>query len=485
MKLTRLAFCAALASSLVGTAAQAQVSNQRATSYRTTGYSNYYAQSPSDAPAAAEGEGAPAPIVQGNAQAQANAQAAPGAPAAPAPRVDKSLSYLAPGACSSSCDVGCGSISCDDACDGAGDQQWKLFQNPILGFNVGGWSQVAYHTANNAGAGLFAPGGAPANFNNYADRVQLQQQWLYAERVADGSEGVGLGGRIDYVYGTDGPDTQAFGVANSSWDNSWDNGGAYGHAIPQLYGEVAIGDLSVKAGHFFTIVGNETVQATGNFFYSRAFTFYNAEPFTHTGILSAYKLDEDTTIWNGYVMGWDSGFEDNGDAYLSGFKRNLTDATSVLYTSTLGRFNDDVGSPNYGERGQCHSLVLNTKLTDKLTYINQNDYMQTDNAAGDIQRNTYGMLHYLIYSINDKWAVGSRSEWFNYTTQQVHNADLYNQTIGLNYKPNANLIVRPEVRWVWDKNGAGGPVGANEISPNDGLPLPSQAIFGTDMIFVF
>ncbi len=32
-------------------------------------------------------------------------------------------------------------------------------------------------------------------------------------------------------------------------------------------------------------------------------------------------------------MGWDSGFEDNGDAYLSGFKRKLTDSTALVYTN--------------------------------------------------------------------------------------------------------------------------------------------------------
>jgi hypothetical protein len=483
MKLTRMAFCAALASSLFGAAAQAQVNTSRATSYRSTGYSNYYAQSPSDAQAAADSDGqSPAPVVQGDSQP---------APAAQAPaKPDASLNYLAPGACSSSCDIGCGLGGCDDACDSAGSQQWKLFQNPVLGFNIGGWSQIAYHTANNAGLGILnnsgAPGaGAPANFNNYADHVQLQQQWLYAERIADGSDGLGLGGRIDYVYGTDGPDTQSFGIANSHWDNTWDNGGAYGHAIPQLYGEAAYGNLSVKAGHFFTIIGNEVVQATGNFFYSRQFTFYNAEPFTHTGVLSTYTVDEDTTFWNGYVMGWDSGFEDNGDAYISGFKRQLTDSTSLVYTNALGRFNDDVASPNFGERGSIHSGILTTKLSDKLTHLIQTDYLQTHNAAGAVQRNTFGMINYLIYSLNDRWSVGSRSEWFNYTTQQVHNADLYNQTFGVNYRPNANLIMRPEVRWVWDKNGVTGPVGANEISPNTGLFMPSQAAFGTDMIFLF
>ncbi len=340
---------------------------------------------------------------------------------------------------------------------------------------------MAYHTSNNAGAGILGAGGAPSNFNNYADRVQLQQQWLYAERIADGSEGLGFGGRIDYLYGTDAPDTQSFGIANRHWDNSWDNGGAYGHAIPQLYGEMAIGKLSIKAGHFFTIIGNEVVQATGNFFYSRQFTFYNAEPFTHTGVLSTYTVDEDTTIWNGYVTGWDSGFEDNGDSYISGFKRKLTDSTSMIYTNALGRFNDDSASANFGERGQIHSAIFTTSLTDKLTHLYQIDYLDTHNAAQATVRNTVGMNNYFIYALNDKWSLGSRTEWFNYTTQQVHNGDLYNQTFGVNYKPNSNLTFRPEIRTIWDKER----IGVNETSPNTGLPMPSMTVFGTDMIFTF
>ncbi len=188
----------------------------------------------------------------------------------------------APAGCDDpSCDSGCS--SCDSCGIGSGGllssmhdklvcaelgDQWTLF-GEHCGWSAGGWTNIGYHSNN-----------TQFNFNNYANRTQLQQQWLWAQKVADGSEGLGLGGRIDYLYGTDAPDTQAFGIPNNHWDNSWDNGGAYGHALPQVYFEAAYGDTSVKVGHFFTIIGQEVVQATGNFFYSRQFTFYNAEPFT-------------------------------------------------------------------------------------------------------------------------------------------------------------------------------------------------------------
>lgn len=371
----------------------------------------------------------------------------------------------------SDCDSGCGAGACDSlgGCDsacGCGGDPWRLFSGNPMGLTIGGWSNIGYHstTTNNS-------------FNNYADRVQLQQQWLYAEKIADGSCGLGFGGRIDYLYGTDAPDTQSFGLTNNHWDNPWDNGGAYGHAIPQLYGEAAYGNLSVKAGHFFTIIGNEVVAATGNFFYSRQLTFYNAEPFTHTGVLTSYKVGDDTTLWNGYVTGWDSGFEDNGDAYIGGFSRALSDDVSVIYTTALGRFNEEVG-----ERGVIHSGIINVGLTDNLRYINQTDYLFTNNAAGVGVRNTFGNIHYLIYTINDCVALGSRSEWFNISREGdgIRNADVYNQTFGVNYKFNPNLMVRPEVRWIWDQEQ---PV-INGVTFNENASS-SQAAFGMDAIFTF
>ena len=346
-----------------------------------------------------------------------------------------------------------------------------MISDPICGVNIGGWTSVGYHSARN-----------PNSFNT-RDRIQLGQQWLYAEKIADGSEGIGLGGRVDYVYGTDGPDTQSFGIPNNHWDNPWDNGGQYGSAMPQLYGEVAMGDLSVKVGHFYTIIGNEVVQATGNFFYSRQFTFYNAEPFTHTGALTTYNVDSDTQLYNGYVMGWDSGFEDNGDAYIGGMKKKLSDNVTFLYTTALGRFGDNNGT---GERGGIHSGIMTATLTEKLTYISQTDVVYTRNSAGGVQRNTYGNINYLIYKLNDCVSWGNRFEWFNFDGAQfvstnpnpavnARNNNNLNFTTGINYRANANLMFRPEVRWVWDRER----FGFNENNAS------SQAAVGGDILFTF
>ncbi len=455
MKFNRLALSAAIASACISGTAFGQTS-RTAPRYAPATYYSYFdeGKDAAAAPAAAE----PAPAV---------------APTANAACCDKGSSCdLGHGCDTPGCDTVCGS-GCGGGLFGFGDctgKPWKLVPGTIGGFNIGGWTSVGYHAyANNF------------SFNTYPRNVQLGQQWLYAERKADGSSGIGLGGRIDYLYGTDAPDTQAFGITTPNWDNTWDNGAHYGHALPQVYGEVAMGDLSVKLGKFFTIIGNEVVAATGNFFYSRQFTFYNAEPFTHTGALTTYKVDDTTEIYNGWVTGWDSGFENNGDAYLGGLKYGISDDWTLVYTTALGRFGESF-APYVRERGGLQSVILTGKLTDKLTYISQTDVLFTQYANQNTARNTFGNINYLIYQINDCWSFGQRFEWFNLGGGNesgqiyIHNSDVYNYTAGLNYKASANLMFRPECRWVWDKDG----VGFNEPQHRW-----SQAAIGGDMIFTF
>ncbi len=122
-------------------------------------------------------------------------------------------------------------------------------------------------------------------------------------------------------------------------------------------------------------------------------------------------------------------------------------------------------------------MIFTYAVTDKLNYINQNDYLYTTDAAGVNVRNTFGSVHYLLYNVNDHVALGSRSEWFNFSSgiQGIQNSDIYNQTLGVNLRANSNLVFRPEVRWVWDKDN----VGVNENQKS------SQAFFGTDMVLTF
>jgi hypothetical protein len=377
-------------------------------------------------------------------------------------------SFLTPASCDDCCDPGCcDPVECGDPCDcGCGVAAGGLFSGigggAVEGFTlagalgledswleIGGWTQMGAHdqiepiSPQPNGPAARVPNDG-LSFNDRPHEWNLHQQWFYVGKTADGSNGLDFGFRGDFIYGIDAKKTQAFGNPDDAWDNGWDFGdpatpGNYGWAAPQAYIEVAVGDLSIKAGHFFTLVGYEVVPATGNFFYSHALTMFNSEPFTHTGVLATYTGFEGVTLYNGWTAGWDTGFDNanGGSNYLGGFSVDLLDAVNLTYINTYGNFGLRDGG---GDDSYSHSVVLNTSLTDKLTYVFQTDFLRTDNFDED----DLGINQYLIYQYNDIIGLGTRAEWW-----KNDGTSNYAVTSGVNVKLLGNLIMRPEVRKDW------------------------------------
>jgi len=325
-----------------------------------------------------------------------------------------------------------GDCCCDSCCP------FELFPETCRGIKVGGWFQMGYHTEGANGVGTRGP--RAAAFNDYPNTVQLHQAWIYAEKVAETCGcGFDWGFRLDYMYGTDGQDTQAFGNTPGIWDEPWDNGANYGSAIPQLYAEVAYNDLKVKMGHFYTIMGYEVVPAVDNFFYSHSLTM-QYEPFTHTGVLAEYALNDRVTLYGGWTSGWDTGFDQNGgDSYLAGFSLDLTDAMSLTYIASAGDFG--FGAGGSVSDAYAHSVVLDWDVSCRLNYVLQTDYVDNNLlfATGPV----YGVNQYAFYTLNDRWAVGARLEWLKHSAVDEDYGEV---TVGANYRPHSNLVIRPEVR---------------------------------------
>jgi hypothetical protein len=373
--------------------------------------------------------------------------------------------------CEPSC--GCSSCGCDDGCSLLGDcclgDAWTLKDEvaPCCDHNFGGWVAAGYHS-DDTGLAFF---GDLLDFNDVPDDVNFNQVWLYAEKVAEaGACSAGWGYRADLVYGTDAQKTQAFGNGDGSWDNTFDNG-IYGWAIPQAYGEVAYGDWSFKVGHFWTLVGYEVVPATGNFFYSHSLTFFNSEPFTHTGVLGAYSLDDDTTVHLGWVLGWDTGFDqfDGGNAFHGGVIHQASDDVSVSFMCTAGNF----GLRSAGEPGYEQAVVVNTTLSENWNYVFETDYVHTNGFLDDpnFHATDIGVVNYLFYTLNDCWKAGGRVEWWKSDTVTGESTSFYELTGGVNYQAHANVVIRPEVRYDW--------------SPTDFQGDYNRAIFGIDAVVTF
>ena len=363
------------------------------------------------------------------------------------------------GGCEDGCGLfgGCGLLSGESG--DAFDLGTSLFGEDS-GWDVGGWVQAGY---TNKSDGVL---------NTRPDALNVHQTWIYLEKVADGSKGLDWGARVDAMYGLDGENTQAFGNNPGRWDfaNGFDHG-AFHSAIPQAYGVLAYDKLSVKLGHFYTPAGYEVVPATGNFFYSHAFTWNFTEPFTHTGALATYTASDEVTLYGGWVAGWDTGFDafNNGSAVIGGATVKATDDISVSYIGTVGNLGK-IGD------GNSHHIVATAALTDKLNYALSSDITRTNAGVfGGTTFHSVSAANYLIYNLTDKVGVGGRAEWI-----KLDGVSYYETTVGVNVKPTPNFILRPEVRHQWspgaDKAGGNNPIG---------LPTTDDTIVGIDAILTF
>ena len=304
--------------------------------------------------------------------------------------------------------------------------EFKLSDHLFDDLDVGGWLQAGY-TSESTGL-----------FNTVDDRLNLNQAWIYVEKDADGSDGLDWGFRVDMMYGVDADDTQAFGNDPGVWDFENDNlnHGVYGWAFPQVYFEAAYKDFSLIAGHFYTLLGYEVVPAPGNFFYSHAFTMYNSEAFTHTGVLGTYEGFDNLTLYAGWTLGWDTAFdegsgEDGGNSFLGGASYSPIDEVTLTYILTGGELGAN------GD-GYTHSIVADVTPIENLNYVFQSDFADTDAFS------SIGINQYLFYTFFDELAAGIRLEWWKLVGTSTNAV-----TGGVNIRPIPNLVFRPEIRYQW------------------------------------
>lgn len=378
---------------------------------------------------------------------------------------------------------------------------WRLpqpcfFQNHNI--TMGGWIQQ----------GITINGDVPAdkyngpNITNDRDReYQLNQAWLFFERKTntDGC-GVDIGGRIDLVEGTDWRFGQCYGLEPTFDDpNSF-----YGLILPQFYAEVAVNNWTVKMGHFATFTSYEVVPAPApsNFFYSHTYLMgAYFDPLLVTGFQADYKLNDNWVICNGMNRGWMM-FEDPTDTwnYLGGGKWTSDDKKSTL--SLMVDAGDQVGFTGLRSRYSVF-LVYTRQLSKKLLYASQYDIGQDVNGSvvtPGQNANWYGLEELFTYQLNQKWSAGVRYEWvrdeegsriFGIGTAMGTDkgwggkpgfaGSFHDVTLGLNYRPNANCVVRPEVRW----DSYDGPPNPYGQLPYGDYTRSSQFTFAVDVVFTF
>ena len=369
------------------------------------------------------------------------------------------------------------------------------------GMEVGGWiNGGATYNANNPSDGF----NGAVTFADRANRFQLNQFNLFIQRAVP-SEGTewNIGGRFDFMFGTDSIYTQAFGISafdentgEPSDRGNWDlnlcckSTRTYGIALPQAYLEayVPIGNgLNIKAGHFYTPLGYETVPAPDNFFYTHAYILNSGEPFTHTGLLGNYTVNENWSVLGGATTGsatggWDGGFDKQLD--------NWGGLGAILWSSDDKRTSATVGG-TYGQSATndpwiMYSVVLQHRITLRTHMVvhHTHGWAANINLPGGIQNaEWYSINTHLTYDLLHDLSMGIRAERFNdrngwrvfspYRILSALNnkgvsfagnipfisapADYYAVTLGMNWKPAKRLRIdwksmqkvniRPNIRY--------------------------------------
>ena len=319
--------------------------------------------------------------------------------------------------CNGNC--ACGNCGCDSCnCNSCEPQVWHalgdcccLKQNNIA---IYGWVDVGIMGNQRLTPDRF---NGPLTYPDRRGEGQLNQSYFIMERAIDKNNcGFDLGGRVDFLYGSDYFFTTAAGLDGQPVGNRarWDNNNfLYGAAMPQLYVEAAWDDIRIKMGHFYTIVGYESVPAIVNFFYSHSYTFQYGEPLTHTGIQASQPLNDNWSWSAGINAGWNTFDADDRANFLGGLTYTDKDWGSLAFAINTG--DESIFGPGVGPFANrtMYSLVWSRTFNNCFTYVLQHDFgYQSLQPLDLLGREWYGINQYLLYKLNNCWTAGCRIEWF-------------------------------------------------------------------------
>ncbi len=344
----------------------------------------------------------------------------------------------------------------------------------------------------------------PNGKNSSGSSYQMNQVYATMGREIEWSDHLDVGGRIDVLYGSDyilasslglesfnhtpyGAAAENLFAAEPRWSRNKRGGYAqYGLAVPQAYMEAyapLLSGLSVKMGHFYSPMGYESVATPNNFFYSHSYTMLYGQPQTLTGLLAKWRINPEFALVGGFSEGWNVFDDNNGEMDVMGgftWERGgsslsflLMSGEAVIDNQFLRR--NQEYEPING-RQTNYSLVYQQKLGPVLTYVLEHDLGLIEDGSFHYDRDFqkiredghwYSVVNYLYLSLAPTLDVGARAEWFcdqNHTRLlrgtptsfegcrtcdgfQWEGENLFDISLGLNWRPTGFITIRPEVRW--------------------------------------
>ncbi len=299
--------------------------------------------------------------------------------------------------------------------------------------------------------------------------LQIARPVDVAAAAKAGKFDIGFG--IDMMYGSDGRLIHSNGLAgyNSATHpiNQFDLTQAYLDFI------IPVGNgLDIKVGKFVTLFGNETIApvasvtgSSGNALYSHSYNFGFGIPFTHTGVIATYALNDKLSITGGFTRGWEQSTKDNNGSIdgLASVVYTLSDEVKIIGNGSIGPQRTH-NSKDY--RYLVEGIVAYTPKKSPISFAVDGLFGWEEHAS--LTGKTaywYGVTGYVGYTISDMLTLNGRAEWFRDDggSRLGLSANFFEATAGVSIKPfykdkiGQNFQIRPEVRFDYaDKDAFGG-----------------------------
>ncbi len=266
--------------------------------------------------------------------------------------------------------------------------------------------------------------------------------------------------------------------------------------INQMYAYWNASDaVTVSLGQFYTFVGYEVIQPTGNFNYSTSYAFTNG-PFYNTGVKVDVSLG-DISFMVGAFNDTDASVDEESNKHFGaqiGYAPE--DGPAFAFLNYLGGEAD--GVDNSGSFQQIIDLTAGVQATDAL-YIGLNAVLNTIGFSegvlytGDEDSDTWFAAGlYLQYGFSDMFALGFRGEFLQDSdsgrvlgiTDNSGTEPEGFSAVSLTLSGNifiGNLTVIPEFRMDFVGDEDNGVIFAD----TDGEPSTSLASFGVAAVYGF
>ena len=299
--------------------------------------------------------------------------------------------------------------------------------------------------------------GVSRGFDRYSGQFQLGMfltRTSYSYKNTEVVGEIGFGPNMEYgSYGSDFRYKWGTAIANNTYTAI---------LIKQAYINYKPTEkLTLTAGQFGTHIGNEYIDAPLNFHYSISNLFNSGIPFYHLGLKGTYAFNSKVSLMAGIVNGTDNINDNNRGKSFIGQLTLIPKAGLTIYLNTIqgNEGNAQATGKDTTSYFGVLDLVAIWQATKKLSVT---AWLMMGTVKGDFQGGTYfnksthwsGANLYLAYNITNKFALGTRLEYFDNSNgvrallTQGKGTDVKTYTLTANFTlADGHLLIKPEVRF--------------------------------------